>query len=171
MCFFDQTRWVCGYFKWGRFRKQCPQEYRMGETCGLKLVYETYSNAVVCKICQEIGRKARKVDRGNANIMRWKQEGCREATIEATRAEIEDLHAKIRRLQREHMNYCSKLGGSRQRIIREPRRIQPTLADKMSDLFTTGHIKSAGQSSTVSRQPENRLCTFTNPSAKASLDT
>lgn len=46
-----------------------------------------------------------------------------------------------------------------------------TLADKTSDLFTTGHIKSAGQSSTVSRQPENRLSTFTNPSAKASLDT
>ena len=60
MCYFDQTRWSCGYWRWGHFRQQCNKEYRMGETCGLKLVYETRVESDVCKLCHDTEKKQRR---------------------------------------------------------------------------------------------------------------
>ncbi|KAJ6438819.1 FAD binding domain-containing protein [Purpureocillium lavendulum] len=84
MCYFDQTRWSCGYWRWGHFRQQCNKEYRMGETCGLKLVYETRVEADVCKLCHDTEKKQRRYDKMYRDVQRWQREGNRSATIERT---------------------------------------------------------------------------------------
>ncbi|KAG7110195.1 hypothetical protein HYQ45_017662 [Verticillium longisporum] len=61
MCYFYQTRWTCGYWRWGQFKQQCNKEYRTGETCGLKLVYTTVQEADRCKLCHDIDKKNRRI--------------------------------------------------------------------------------------------------------------
>ncbi|KAE9579542.1 hypothetical protein CGMCC3_g4478 [Colletotrichum fructicola] len=84
MCYFYQTRWACGYWRWGQFKQQCNKEYRTGETCGLKLVFDTIQEADKCKLCYDIDKKTRRVDKMQRDIERWYREGNRKATIERT---------------------------------------------------------------------------------------
>jgi len=102
MCYFEQTRWSCGYWKWGNFRQQCNKEYRTGETCGLKLVYNTCYLASSCKVCEQINRKARRVRKMADDISRWQLEGNRRATIEKTQEDILDIQGQIIGLENSH---------------------------------------------------------------------
>ncbi|KAK4214143.1 hypothetical protein QBC37DRAFT_284451 [Rhypophila decipiens] len=102
MCYFDQTRWACGYWKWGNFRQQCNKEYRTGETCGLKLVYNTTPVGAVCKICDQITKKNRRVTKMYDDIYRWQREGNRRATIEKTERDIMEINYQISELQNTH---------------------------------------------------------------------
>lgn len=60
MCFFDQTRWTCGYWRWGDLRLQCPKKCRVGQTCGLKLIYDTLNERDECKLCHATRIKQRR---------------------------------------------------------------------------------------------------------------
>ncbi|RDA89698.1 hypothetical protein CP533_5260 [Ophiocordyceps camponoti-saundersi (nom. inval.)] len=102
MCYFEQTRWRCGYWRWGNFREQCPKEYRMGETCGLKLVYETRVEPDVCKICHDIDKKKRRYDKMCRDVQRWEREGNRNATIERTSDDMKLVQSQIASLRQEH---------------------------------------------------------------------
>ncbi len=102
MCYFDQTRWACGYWKWGNFRQQCTKEYRTGETCGLKLVYDTYYNDGRCKLCEQIEKKERRLNKMVTDIDRWQHEGNRTATIEKTQDDITEIQEQIQRIWRDH---------------------------------------------------------------------
>lgn len=109
MCYFDQTRWMCGYWRWGHFRQQCNKEYRMGETCGLKLVWDTRNEPDICKLCRDIEKKQRRWDKMNRDVRRWQREGGRPATIERTTGEMEEVVAQIYRLHEEHMQRIQSL--------------------------------------------------------------
>ncbi|KAK4156554.1 hypothetical protein C8A00DRAFT_12491 [Chaetomidium leptoderma] len=102
MCYFDHQLWPCGWWRWGHFRGQCPKEYRTGETCGLKLVYNTYLEPEVCLKCDTIHKKQRRVAKMLEDVKRWTCEGNRRATIEKTQLEICDLNDQINELWREH---------------------------------------------------------------------
>ncbi|KAK3332813.1 hypothetical protein B0T22DRAFT_496092 [Podospora appendiculata] len=102
MCYFEQTRWACGYWKWGNFRQQCNKEYRTGETCGLKLVYDTSYQQGPCKICEQINKKDRRVRKMAQDIARWQSEGNRRATIEKTQDDIADIQVQMNELWRGH---------------------------------------------------------------------
>lgn len=102
MCYFEQTRWSCGYWKWGNFRQQCNKEYRTGETCGLKLVYDTSYQPSVCKICEQVTKKERRVRKMVDDIKRWHREGGRTATIEKTQRDIAEIQMQIHDLWRSH---------------------------------------------------------------------
>ncbi|KAK3303680.1 uncharacterized protein B0T15DRAFT_282064 [Chaetomium strumarium] len=102
MCYFDHTLWRCGYWRWGNFREQCNKEYRTGETCGLKLVYHTYQSPEVCKTCDQIGKKQRRINKMNEDVDRWTREGNRRATIEKTLQDIAELNMQIDELWRQH---------------------------------------------------------------------
>lgn len=104
MCYFDQTRWACGYWRWGHFRQQCNKEYRTGETCGLKLVYTTNTDADVCKICKDMEKKQRKFTKLQSDIYRWQREGNRTATIEKAERDMSEVDAAIRTMQHQHSN-------------------------------------------------------------------
>ncbi|KAF4426661.1 hypothetical protein FACUT_9744 [Fusarium acutatum] len=110
MCYFDQTRWACGYWRWGHFRQQCNKEYRMGETCGLKLVYETRTESDVCKLCHDTEKKQRRYDKMYRDVQRWQREGNRNATIERTCAEMQEVLGQIYRMREEHDHRLQSLG-------------------------------------------------------------
>ncbi|OBS21167.1 hypothetical protein FPOA_07505 [Fusarium poae] len=110
MCYFDQTRWICGYWRWGHFRQQCNKEYRMGETCGLKLVYDTKNEPEICKLCRDIEKKQRRYDKMYSDVQRWHREGGRNATIERTCAEMDDVLGQMNRMTREHDQRLRTLG-------------------------------------------------------------
>ncbi|EPE02129.1 hypothetical protein F503_06133 [Ophiostoma piceae UAMH 11346] len=103
MCYFEQTRWTCGYWKWGNFRQQCPKEYRTGETCGLKLVYTTSYKSENCKLCEQIEKKNRRLEKLQRDVERWRQEGNRPATIEKTERDIEEIAERVNQLWEDHI--------------------------------------------------------------------
>ncbi|KAH7206526.1 hypothetical protein IWW34DRAFT_803363 [Fusarium oxysporum f. sp. albedinis] len=119
MCYFDQTRWACGYWRWGHFRQQCNKEYRMGETCGLKLVYETRTERDVCKLCHDTEKKQRRYDKMYRDVQRWQREGNRNATIERTCAEMQEVLGQIYRMREEHDHRLQSLGQGYQDIYND----------------------------------------------------
>jgi hypothetical protein len=114
MCYFEQTRWSCGYWRWGHFRQQCNKEYRMGETCGLKLVYETKVELEVCKLCHDTEKKQRRYDKMYRDVQRWYREVNRNATIERTCGEMEEVMGQIQRMRGEHGHRLQSLGQVRE---------------------------------------------------------
>ncbi|ORY58436.1 uncharacterized protein BCR38DRAFT_353044 [Pseudomassariella vexata] len=104
MCYFEQTRWICGYWRWGHFRQQCNKEYRTGETCGLKLVYNTNNEPDKCKICKDIDKKQRKYMKLQSDIYRWQREGNRNATIEKAERDKSEVEDAISSMQMQHHN-------------------------------------------------------------------
>jgi hypothetical protein len=95
MCYFEQTRWACGFWKWGNFREQCTKEYHTGETCGLKLIFETKYEKSSCRSCGLIERKGRRITKMMRNVERWKRDGNCPATLEKTEGQIAELENSI----------------------------------------------------------------------------
>lgn len=110
MCYFEQTRWRCGFWKWGNFRQQCNKEYRTGETCGLKLVYDTNYKNENCKLCEQIEKKERRYNKMAQDIERWRNEGNRRATIEKTEYDMEEVRQAIAKIWTEHQEKLMKIG-------------------------------------------------------------
>ncbi|KAH8164949.1 hypothetical protein CIB48_g3292 [Xylaria polymorpha] len=102
MCFFDQTRWNCGYWRWGHFREQCNKEYRTGETCGLKFVYNTISEPEDCKLCKDIEKKKRKFNKLHSDITRWQRETNRSASIEKAHRDMIEVQQAIDNMTLQH---------------------------------------------------------------------
>jgi hypothetical protein len=109
MCYFEQSRWTCGYWRWGHFRQQCNKEYRIGETCGLKLIYETNQKPDTCQLCQDAGKKQRRYEKMYHDMQRWQSEGNRNATIERTCGEMLDVLEQIHRIAEEHKTRVQSL--------------------------------------------------------------
>ncbi|KAI0193100.1 hypothetical protein F4808DRAFT_361239 [Astrocystis sublimbata] len=102
MCFFEQTRWRCGFWRWGLFREQCNKEYRMGETCGLKFVYNTINEPDVCKMCKDIDKKRRKEAKLDSDIRRWARETNRSASIEKANRDLKEVRNVIIEKTQDH---------------------------------------------------------------------
>lgn len=82
----------------------------MGETCGLKLVYETKAESDVCKLCHDIEKKQRRYDKMQRDVERWQSEGTRWATsIERTVADMNTVCSHIYRMNEDHAH---RLGGN-----------------------------------------------------------
>lgn len=103
MCYFYQTRWACGYWRWAQFKQQCNKEYRTGETCGLKLVYRTVQEPSRCKLCHDIDKKKRRIMKMTMDIERWLREGNRQATIERTSVELMQVEGEKAEMDRRHL--------------------------------------------------------------------
>lgn len=97
MCFYDQTILRCGHFKWGNCRAQCHKEYRSGETCGMKLVGDTYyDQGKVCKNCTRIDVLMRKRNKEVDNLGRWKREKSRyKSSIEKSERAVRDIDDEL----------------------------------------------------------------------------
>ncbi|KAH6672910.1 hypothetical protein B0J14DRAFT_450001, partial [Halenospora varia] len=98
MCFYDQYALSCGDFKWGNFRQHCSKEYRIGETCGMKLVMQTISRNELCKICRKIETKLQRVEKEVAHIRRWQLEELGTSDLATTKAiqdEIGSLEGEL----------------------------------------------------------------------------
>lgn len=98
MCFYDQIVYACGDFKWGYFRQHCNREYRIGEVCGMKLVYQSVGETVNCKVCEKLHTKYRRRQTECDRIERWTREGNRQASIEKSMEVIHQLDREIQAL-------------------------------------------------------------------------
>ncbi|KAI3572746.1 hypothetical protein IWW34DRAFT_215572 [Fusarium oxysporum f. sp. albedinis] len=113
MCYFDQVVWACGNWRWGKFREQCNKEHRIGETCGLKLVYERQDEAKNCKVCDQVTKKENRIRRTTermARLREWKHL----ASLERCEEEVASLKGEILRLREQHSTNMS--GGAALRL-------------------------------------------------------
>jgi hypothetical protein len=113
MCYFDQVVWACGNWRWGKFREQCNKEYRIGETCGLKLVYGRQDEAKDCKICDQVMKKENRIRRTTERMARlheWKLL----ASLERCEEEVASLKGEILRLREQHSTHMA--GGAAFRL-------------------------------------------------------
>jgi hypothetical protein len=101
MCFYEMFRFECGDWKWGNFKQHCNKEYRMGETCGMKLVLETYSQPSKCRLCEKYHTKLRKREAECDRIKRWQSEGKNPASVEKAYANVTQLDDEINALYSE----------------------------------------------------------------------
>ena len=115
MCFFDQYKFVCNDWKWGNFRQHCQQEYRTGETCGMKMVYNTQHRPEKCTLCEKIERKKRRFEKHKADYERWAADRKvnRTASMEVAVEEMNSLRAEITQLMSEKDVRNRNIGNSR----------------------------------------------------------
>ncbi|KAK7182003.1 hypothetical protein DPSP01_006235 [Paraphaeosphaeria sporulosa] len=111
MCFYDMHRFACGDWKWGNFRQHCAKEYRMGETCGMKLVNHTIHVPQKCKICEKVECKQRKRAAEVDRIHRWQREGNKfRASIDKSMDAIANIDVEIRNLNYEMARRRQQIG-------------------------------------------------------------
>lgn len=102
MCYYDQIRWNCGYWRWSYFRQHCTKEYRVGETCGLKLVYETKFEPGLCRLCCQTEKKQSRYAGLSQDLECWGGETNRTAAIEQARLQMEEVADQIHRMRKQH---------------------------------------------------------------------
>ncbi|KAK3075041.1 hypothetical protein LTR53_002012 [Teratosphaeriaceae sp. CCFEE 6253] len=114
MCYYDNYRYACGDWKWGNFRQHCQAEYRQGETCGLKMVYQTSPLADKCVMCEKIERKQRRVEKQSADYQRWAGDPKKyRFSMEKAAEEIKTLNYEIQRLMSEKQTRYQTVGNPR----------------------------------------------------------
>lgn len=82
----------------------------MGETCGLKLVYDTRRDTDVCKLCHDMEKKQRRYEKMSRDVERWQREGNRKATVERTLRDMQEVADQMLRMNDEHISRTSSLG-------------------------------------------------------------
>jgi hypothetical protein len=115
MCFYDQYVYTCSDFKWGNFREHCNKEYRMGETCGMKLVYQVAKQPSKCKLCERVDTKLRKRQQECDRITRWRSEGRNPASIDKSYETIAVLDSEISQIYGELGRKRQSIGGNQAR--------------------------------------------------------
>lgn len=99
MCYYDNFRYTCGDWKWGNFRQHCQKEYRTGETCGMKMVFQTIQLAETCTMCEKIERKNRRFEKHSSDYQRWSQEPTKfRYSMEKAYEEMKALREEINQL-------------------------------------------------------------------------
>lgn len=110
MCYYEQIRFACGDWRWGSFTQQCHQEYRRGETCGMKLPWPSTARPDLCKICEKIQTKRRRMERLLQSVARWQRDGGKLThSIEKACEEAKSLEMEIYRLEVERANRARSL--------------------------------------------------------------
>lgn len=116
MCYYEQFVYQCGDWKWGNFRQHCQKEYRMGETCGMKLVYTSSAKEERCTLCERIDRKVRRYEKHQSDMNRWAKEPSKySATIEKTQRDMSGLATEIKQLRQEKEEKNKNVGNLRRR--------------------------------------------------------
>ncbi|OAX81836.1 hypothetical protein ACJ72_03813 [Emergomyces africanus] len=111
MCFYNQKKYSCGDWAWSTFATRCNHEYRMGETCGMKLVHNTEYVQAQCKLCEKIDIKCRRRVTELERLARWQREGgTLKASMEKASTQIRELEQEIRQLEYERQVKNQNIG-------------------------------------------------------------
>ncbi|KAK5688769.1 hypothetical protein LTS10_000747 [Elasticomyces elasticus] len=114
MCYYDNYKYQCNDWKWGNFRQHCNAEYRQGETCGMKMVYQTLPLADKCSMCDKIERKQRRLEKHKSDYTRWAAEPQRyRCSMEKAQDEMKALVQEIQRLIGEKQAKYHNVGNPR----------------------------------------------------------
>lgn len=114
MCYYDNYKFACNDWKWGNFRQHCQREYRTGETCGTKLVFQTLPLAEKCTMCEKIERKQRRLAKTKADYQRWATDPAKyRFTLEKAVEEMKALVLEISVLVQDKDNRYKNVGNTR----------------------------------------------------------
>lgn len=114
MCYYDMIVFACGDWRWDKFRARCNQEYRIGETCGRRLIGKSVLLQNKCKTCDKIDAKLRRRTAECERVARWQREGSKfRASIEKSMETIRDLDGEIARLHAQRTSTQPSSLGSR----------------------------------------------------------
>lgn len=113
MCYYEQYRFECGDWKWGNFKRHCQSEYRMGETCGMKLIFHTLPLTSKCALCEKIEKKHRRYEKTKADYSRWYQDPTRQASAAKALEDLHALAAEIQGIQAEKQSRMQNVGNAR----------------------------------------------------------
>jgi hypothetical protein len=115
MCYYDCVVYSCQDWKWGNFKQHCNKEYRMGETCGMKLVNQNLQQGQKCKLCERIETKLRRREIEVDRVARWRAEGRCPASVEKSLAIINQLDREMNELYAERTQRWQAIGGQSRR--------------------------------------------------------
>ena len=118
MCHYDQTVFACRCWRWGNFRNHCPAEYRIGETCGSRLVWKTINSPEICTLCVSREKKVRRYKKAEADYARWKGDSQRKASAAKAHEEMLELWQEIQNIDNERSARYYALGGNRATRVR-----------------------------------------------------
>lgn len=114
MCYYDNFKYACHDWKWGNFRQHCHKECRTGETCGMKIIYQTIMLAEKCPSCEKIDKKLRRRAKALSDHARWAKEGSKfKASMEKALEEVVQLDHEIHALQVEKERRYAAVGNPR----------------------------------------------------------
>lgn len=115
MCYYDNYKFACNDWKWGNFRQHCSREYRIGETCGTKLVFQTIPLAEHCTMCEKLEKKQRRRAKHYADYTRWAQQDPVKYKFSIAKAceDIKSLDDEIYALQGEKASRYKNIGNPR----------------------------------------------------------
>lgn len=99
MCFYEQQIFNCGDHKWGRFRAHCNKEYRTGETCGMKLIFESSRVNTRCQMCKKYDVILRKISQAKERVQRWESEDINPVSTDKERACIAQWQRELRDIE------------------------------------------------------------------------
>jgi len=77
----------------------------MGETCGIKLVYNVNRPSKPCIICKDIAAKNRRISKMSADVVRWRREQIFPATLEKTERQLNDVRYELLALTKHHLRW------------------------------------------------------------------
>lgn len=118
MCWYECFKYSCQDFKVGNFKEHCDKEYRMGETCGLVMYYNTIQLPEICTLCERIERKLRRRDKAMSDYQRWAQDPNPykyKASMEKAKEEYQTLTQEIEAIQGEKDRKYMAISGPRRR--------------------------------------------------------
>ncbi|KAK3686491.1 hypothetical protein LTR37_019776 [Vermiconidia calcicola] len=109
----SSLKWECGDWKWGNFRRHCQAEYRMGETCGMKLVYNTIPTEGRCSMCVNLERKLRRYEKTKTDYGRWANDPTRKASAAKALEDLSILAQEIQALNAQKEGRKQNVGNGR----------------------------------------------------------
>jgi hypothetical protein len=121
MCYYDQYRWACGDWKWGNFKRHCQNEYRMGETCGMKLIYNTLPTPGNCPFCEKIEKKQRRYEKMRSDYLRWYEDPARQASAAKAYEDMATLLQEINTIKAERQSRMQSVGNPRRSAPQQTR--------------------------------------------------
>lgn len=85
----------------------------MGETCGMKLVYDTTVVQGKCRLCDGIDKKLRRYDKTKNDFNRWNEDPARKASAAKAYEEMKVLADEIKTLQHDIQTRRQNVGNGR----------------------------------------------------------
>lgn len=86
----------------------------MGETCGMKMIYQTLPLQDKCKLCQKIEAKQRRLAKHRDDYQRWASEPNRfRASMERALEEMKAIALEIQQLVSEKNDRYKMIGNTR----------------------------------------------------------
>lgn len=85
----------------------------MGETCGMKMVYETYTVDGKCPLCLQIEKKQRRYEKAKSDFARWNGDPARKASASKAYEEMNVLYQEVVRLIQDRESRIKQVGNGR----------------------------------------------------------